>query len=251
MAPRKANKTTPKVSMRENQARKLQMQKIAKGGRQLSGVSKPKPAPVAKPSGAQPRAITNGSSPTMRQLRAKAVQANRQAQGKPVQGGAKGRATTLPNSARAGRNLIREGAQRMRTIGDSGQTRAAAEQGRKVVETAQRNRARRAAGVGRGAAELRGAARVGRLAGPAAVAYETLKARPTAKGTISPGGAQGPSMPKRLKEQGYAAQEKRAREKNATRKNTSFDDAFRDARRAKVSTFTWRGKKYNTKIKGE
>jgi hypothetical protein len=29
----------------------------------------------------------------------------------------------------------------------------------------------------------------------------------------------------------------------------SFDDAFKDARRAKVKTFTWRGKKYTTEMK--
>jgi hypothetical protein len=68
-------------------------------------------------------------------------------------------------------------------------------------------------------------------------------------------------MPKRLQQQGLDAQEKKAREKLAARKaatkssaatpNTaaSFDDAFRDARRAKVKTFTWRGKKYTTEMK--
>jgi hypothetical protein len=29
----------------------------------------------------------------------------------------------------------------------------------------------------------------------------------------------------------------------------SFDDTFRDARKAGKSTFTWKGKKYNTKTK--
>jgi hypothetical protein len=68
-------------------------------------------------------------------------------------------------------------------------------------------------------------------------------------------------MPKRLQQQGFAAQERKARAKNEARKkatgsssatpNTakSFDSAFRDARRAKVSTFTWRGKKYTTEMK--
>jgi hypothetical protein len=56
-------------------------------------------------------------------------------------------------------------------------------------------------------------------------------------------------MPKRLKRQGYAAQEKRAKAQNAARKGDSFDDAFKDARRAKVKTFTWRGKKYTTEMK--
>jgi hypothetical protein len=56
-------------------------------------------------------------------------------------------------------------------------------------------------------------------------------------------------MPKRLQQQGYAAQEAKASKANAARKGTSFDDAFRDARRAKAKTFTWRGKKYTTEMK--
>ena len=90
---------------------------------------------------------------------------------------------------------------------------------------------------------------------------ESVAPRPTAKGTLSAGGAQGPAMPKRLEQQGLAAQERRARKALDARKkatgskeatpNTaaSFDDAFRDARRAKVKTFTWRGKKYTTEMK--
>lgn len=106
------------------------------------------------------------------------------------------------------------------------------------------------------------AALVGGLRGGAVQAIaDVATPKPTAKGTLSAGGAQGPAMPKRLKEQGYAAQEKKARQKLEARKkatgsssatpNTakSFDDAFRDARRAKVSTFTWRGKKYTTQVK--
>ena len=102
---------------------------------------------------------------------------------------------------------------------------------------------------------------VGRGIGPAAVAMETLKARPTAKGTLKGGGAVGPTMPKRLEQQGLAAQERKARLALTARKkaagsaqatpNTaaSFDDAFKDARRAKVKAFTWRGKKYTTEMK--
>ena len=103
------------------------------------------------------------------------------------------------------------------------------------------------------------------LTGPAGLARqaiaESVAPRPTAKGTLSAGGAQGPAMPKRLQQQGLDAQERKARQSLAARKkatgskeatpNTaaSFDDAFKDARRAKVSTFTWRGKKYTTEMK--
>jgi hypothetical protein len=40
---------------------------------------------------------------------------------------------------------------------------------------------------------------------------ESVAPRPTAKGTLSGGGAQGPAMPKRLEQQGLAAQERKAR----------------------------------------
>jgi hypothetical protein len=71
----------------------------------------------------------------------------------------------------------------------------------------------------------------------------------------------GPSAKATQQRVALDAQEKKAREKLAARKkaagssaatpNTaaSFDDAFRDARRAKVKTFTWRGKKYTTEMK--
>jgi hypothetical protein len=103
------------------------------------------------------------------------------------------------------------------------------------------------------------------LSGPAGLARqaiaESVAPRPTAKGTLKGGGAVGPNMPKRLQQQGLAAQERKARRALDARKkatgskeatpNTaaSFDDAFRDARRAKVKTFTWRGKKYTTEMK--
>jgi len=103
---------------------------------------------------------------------------------------------------------------------------------------------------------------VGGLRGGAVQAIADVVApKPTAKGTLSSGGAQGPAMPKRLEQRGLAAQERKARSKNEARKkatgsssatpNTakSFDDAFKDARRAKVGSFTWRGKKYTTEMK--
>jgi len=124
-------------------------------------------------------------------------------------------------------------------------------QGQAAVRTAQLRREN----IAKVQKDLRG--QVGKaasvLTGPAGLARqaiaESVAPRPTAKGTLSAGGAQGPAMPKRLAEKGYAAQEKKAREKNATRKGTSFDDAFKDARRAKVKAFTWRGKKYTTEMK--
>ena len=102
----------------------------------------------------------------------------------------------------------------------------------------------------------------GGLRGGAAQAMADVVApKPTAKGTLSAGGAQGPAMPKRLQQQGLDAQERKARQSLAARKKStgsaqatpntakSFDDAFKDARRAKVGSFTWRGKKYTTEMK--
>jgi hypothetical protein len=248
-------------SMRENQQRKLTMQKIAKGGKQLSGVKKPAP----------PKMV-NSNSPAMRQIKAKAAAARARAQGKPgITGPVK-----LPNSVRAGRNLIREGANRMRNLADSGQVRAAAQRGQQAVEAAKRNRARLAAGVGKGlkeASKLKGAAGVlGRAALPLAIGaqakdvvggFQRLANSPFIKGrpkpaTPKPAAPKGPTPAQR---KDFAAQETKARQALTARKkaagskeatpNTaaSFDDAFRDARRAKVKTFTWRGKKYTTEMK--
>jgi hypothetical protein len=50
--------------------------------------------------------------------------------------------------------------------------------------------------------------------------------------------------------QSLAARKKATGSKEATPNTAaSFDDAFRDARRAKVKAFTWRGKKYTTEMK--
>ena len=227
-------------SMRENQQRKLTMQKIAKGGPQLSGVKKPAPAtPSAgrriNPKAAKPKAapkpaakpqMVNSNSATMRQIQAKADAARARAQGKPgITGPVK-----LPNSVRAGRNLIREGANRMRNLADSGQVRAAAQRGQQAVEAAKRNRARLAAGVGKGlkeASKLKGAAGVlGRAALPLAIGaqakdvvggFQRLANSPFIKGRPKPATPK-PAMPrtvgpipKRLVKQGLDAQEAKAR----------------------------------------
>ena len=263
-------------SMRENQQRKLTMQKIAKGGKQLSGVKKPAP----------PKMV-NSNSPAMRQIQAKAAAARARAQGKPgITGPVK-----LPNSVRAGRNLIREGANRLRNLADSGQVRAAAQRGQQAVEAAKRNRARLAAGVGRGAKEV--AALKGGLsalrsgAGAAGGTDMLLQGSQMLRGAMEragfkpPAGSRSqaeiaqrrnpppkPAMPRtvgpspwRLEKRALADQERKASQALAARKkatgskeatpNTaaSFDDAFKDARRAKVKTFTWRGKKYTTEMK--
>lgn len=74
----------------------------------------------------------------------------------------------------------------------------------------------------------------------AAVAKEALTARNTADATMKgkpTGNPQGPSVPKRLTQKGLDS--------------GSFDKAFKAARSGGAKEFTWRGKRYNTKIKGE
>jgi hypothetical protein len=203
--------------------------------------------PTAKPTSA--RAITNGGSATMKQIRAKAVQARRQAEGKPVRGGTKGRALTTPNSAKAGKNLIREGANRVRNLADSGQVRAAAQRGQQAVEAAKRNRARLAAGVGKGAKEaaaLKGAAGLaGKAALPVAIAaqakdvvggFQKLANHPFIKGRKAP--AKPAPRPK-----------KPASSKAETATKADFGKSFKAARAMGSKEFMFKGKRYNTKRK--
>jgi len=236
MAPKKKG-----PSMRTQQQRKLQMQKIAKGGPQLSGTKGTGSKPAAKPDGRQPRAITNGNSPAMRQIRAKAIESRRQAQGKSTV--ASRNTTVTPTNARGER--IRSQARAQRTVGDSGQVRAAAQRGQEIRKAAQAARGAKQAmgrmsGALRTARTLRNIAGAARLAGPAGVAAAVLAPRKLADGTLKgkpTGNPKGPAVPKRLTQGGLD--------------KGSFDDAFRQSRQAKKKTFTWRGKKYNTKLRGE
>jgi hypothetical protein len=221
MAPKKKG-----PSMRESQARKLMMQKIAKGGPQLSGVK--------KPTAAGPTKADAKSWQKMNQLgSAKSAKAAEPKPRTPAPG--------TGNVLKAAQQFSKDKAAKDRQV-NRGVAAFRAKMNQSMVGKA--------------------AALVGGLRGGAAKAVaETVAPRPTAKGTLKGGGAQGPTMPKRLQQQGFAAQERKARAKNEARKratgsssatpNTakSFDSAFRDARRAKVNTFTWRGKKYTTEMK--
>jgi hypothetical protein len=90
---------------------------------------------------------------------------------------------------------------------------------------------------------------VSRLALPLAVAAEVLKPRPTAKAELTP------EMKKRYYEEnkrdaaGKRQMEIRNQQMKADKGN--FDDAFSAARKSGRDDFTWRGRKYNTKMKGE
>lgn len=77
--------------------------------------------------------------------------------------------------------------------------------------------------------------------GPAAAAYEVSKARPTAEGTLEAARKRGDYKPQ---------QGPRNPQEGMTRAE-SFDQAFATARQAGEKSFTWRGRTYNTKLKGE
>jgi hypothetical protein len=228
-------------TMRQNQQRKRTMQQIAKGGPQKSGVKKPTPA---KPAGPTRPSIGNVRGPAGRGR-------PDSAQAKDTKNWQKMNQLGSAKSAKAAEPKPRTPAPGTGNVLKSAQefSRDKAAKDRQVARQAATNRtAQNRQAVGKAMTTL-GSVAGGPKALAARAVLETVAPRSTAKGTVSAGGAQGPTLPKRLKEQGYAAQEKKAREKNAARKGTSFDDAFRDARRAKVKTFTWRGKKYTTDMK--
>ena len=260
------------------------------GGGVISRPSKPAAAPKAapagpsKPDGRQPRAITNGKSPAMRQIRAKAIESRRQTQGKSTV--ASRNTTVTPTNARGER--IRSMANAQRTIGDSGQVRAAAKRGQEIRKAAQAARGAKqamgrmgstlararfargplsaAVGVAADATLSPLAERAGRALGralkPAARKLDdTLpgvnsrdearrrNAQAAAKGSTSSfKGAREAAMKKASAIKGSPVVGPR---KASSGGSSSFDSSFAAARKAGKSTFTWRGKKYNTKLKGE
>ena len=94
---------------------------------------------------------------------------------------------------------------------------------------------------------------LGRGVGPAVVAYETLKARPTAAGTVT--AAQSGRAPSRFANARDVAMKKASAIKGSpvvgSKKPAAqkFDSAFAAAKKAGKKEFTWNGKKYNTKTK--
>lgn len=90
---------------------------------------------------------------------------------------------------------------------------------------------------------------VGRLGIPLAIVAEVMRARP-AKGSL-PASESRRVEAQRTQGREFSRQERMAREGNKGRENSSFDDAFAAARKAGVETFSWKGRKYTTKMKGE
>jgi hypothetical protein len=84
------------------------------------------------------------------------------------------------------------------------------------------------------------------MLGPVGVAYETLKARPTAAGTLPPGKFANARDKAFAKAKGIKGSPVLGGKKSVA---ASFDSAFAAARKAGKSGFTFKGKRYNTKMK--
>jgi len=202
--------------------------------------------------GRQPRAITNGRSATMRQIRAKAVEARRTGQGKSTV--ASRNTAVTPNNARGQR--IRDMARGQRVIGDIGKVRAAQAEGRKLAAAAKAKRGAKAAskrmeGVLKGARTVRqvvGAAK-GLTRGGAAAAG--LQAYNTGNGAMTAAQKRGDAIKGTKYTNTYNTAGPRDKVKTSDFNKKTFNEAFRTARKSGAKEFTWRGNRYNTKKKGE
>jgi hypothetical protein len=220
----------------------------------------------------------------MRQIQAKASELRNQVD-RGVRS-ARQTATSLPNSVRAGQNLVRQGAQSMRQAAagtmSSAQRTMLQAQGAAAKAAAQAKRGAKAAmgnmsktlankgsiSPGRAIGSLKGG-----LAGAAIeqVASQTLSPLARKAGTklgtalIPAARALDDRLP------GINSRDELKRKTAATKKamasgpkagpspkatvqafdKKTFEQAFKAARTAQAKTFTWRGNKYNTKLRGE
>lgn len=228
--------------------------------------------------------MVNSSSPAMRQIQAKASELRSQVD-KGVRA-ARQTATSLPNSVRAGQNLVRQGAQNMRQAAagtmSSAQRTMLQAQGAAAKATAQAKRgAKTAMQRQMNTLATRGSVRPGRaVGGPGrgAVGGAIEQAASAALGPLAR--KAGTNLGNALKPVGRAIDDRlpginskdELKRKIASSKaamangpkagpspkatvkafdKKTFDQAFKAARTAKAKTFTWRGNKYNTKLRGE
>lgn len=96
------------------------------------------------------------------------------------------------------------------------------------------------------ALQSQGAARgLSRLAIPLAIVAEVMRPRPVAKAELSE------QQKKEYYDEAKAKRQMDLRNQQMQADKGSFDDAFAAARKAGRQDFSWRGRKYNTKIRGE
>lgn len=252
MAPRKKSKATkPKETMRQRQMRlrrETGAKKLEKGpatvrGGQAPGAGRTGSASASKPKPRRGSGMVNRNKPTMRKLAAKAAQSRKATSGRKLV--RKEEMRKLMQKA----DKIKQGAKKLRVPGDSGYVRAAQGRGKAAVRKAAARRgaksalARMASKLAR-ARLLRAGGRFGRAGIHAEIAKEVLTARNTADGTLKAARLRGDYKP----QQGPAGPKTKATLQQAFNKK-SFNDAFRTARKSGAKTFTWRGKKYTTKMK--
>jgi hypothetical protein len=183
--------------------------------------------------------MVNRNKPTMRKLAAKAAQSRKAGTGRPL--------VRKAELDKANKPSIKEGAKKLRVPGDSGQVRAAQARGKAEVAKAQARRGAKAASKRmEGVLKAAGAARavVGGLKtlGRGGIAAAVMAPRPAGDATLSAAMKRGDYKPK----QGPSPKTTQSSFNKKT-----FDQAFSSARKAGAKTFTWRGKKYTTKMKGE
>jgi hypothetical protein len=96
------------------------------------------------------------------------------------------------------------------------------------------------------ALQSQGAARgLSRLAIPLAIVAEVMRPRPVAKAELSE------QQKKEYYDEAKAKRQMDLRNQQMSADKGSFDDAFAAARKAGRQDFSWRGRKYNTKLRGE
>ena len=262
MAPRKTNKTDPRnvakpVSQLRGAAKKARITKVTKAeagpatvrGGMAPGAGRSKPigtggGGVTKPSGTAK--MVNAQKPGMQKLVRKAAQARKANAGRPLVKPAE--AQRLMSQRAPG---IRQGAAQLRqaaagTTSPGAQARAAA-QGkalRKAAETKRTAKAvsKRMEGVLKAANTARQVAGAASTLTRGGVAAAVLAPRPAGDGTLSAAMKRGDYKP---------MQGPKPKTTQASFNKKTFDQAFKSARTSGAKTFTWRGKKYTTKIKGE
>jgi len=211
--------------------------------------------------------MTNLKKPTMQKLVRKAAQKRKAASGRPL--------VRKAELAKAAKPSIKEGAKKLRVPGDSGQVRAAQKRGKAEVRKAVARRGAKAAAqkmasklsrakLGRSVQSL-GKGGLATIGLTAANAIQDRMLSPQAKARkqatqLTPTGMQ--DMPKAVRSAlskpapKPAPKPKKADQPKSTLTQGSFnkktfDQAFKAARSSGAKEFTWRGKRYNTKIKGE
>jgi len=251
MAPKKSKAKKPAETMRQRQMRlrrEARAKKLEKGPATVKGGQAPGAGRTGKATKPKPKSgstMVNRNKPTMRKLAAKAAQSRKAASGRPL--------VRRSELDKANKPSIKKGAKNLRVPGDSGQVRAAQKRGKAEVRkavarrgavAANRRMARKLAVAG--AKRVLGAA--SKLAGRAGLFYEGLKANNTAKGTLEE--ARQKYGDKAIRPQPKPKPKpkpKKPAKLSAGAK--AFDKAFAAARRAGKKEFTWRGKRYNTRLK--